>query len=232
MSLCVLLCNGCLCKCLQPSLNSEVDSLKKATQDQEKVIADLKTQLTARENTFAQAQKEFAQKLAHAELKQQSLQRQMRESKKASEVLGSMINRKGDLERSLSRSRQSLMDKLREKGLLEKELNFQKVELERRQSEKQRLEEVLIEKNRFEQELRNQKEQLAMELETIERKLKMRESELSCEQNDSSQSARERDGLFLLSEYVTAQHIQERCHQPSPLLNKDSNSIDSLESEH
>ncbi len=82
------------------------------------------------------------------------------------------MNTQSDIEKSLVKARQVLIDKLRQKELIEKDLNHHRTQLERRQSEKQRLEELLFEKSRFEQELRNQKEQLQVDMEGIDRRMK------------------------------------------------------------
>ena len=75
------------------------------------------------------------------------------------------------LEATLSRVRQSLTEKLQQKAAIEKELGLRRANLERQKAEKQYLEDLLYEKNRFEQELQTQKDQLIRELEGLEGKM-------------------------------------------------------------
>ena len=89
--------------------------------------------------------------------------------------LNTLSSERGGLERSLAKSRQSLIQKLREKEIIEKDLTYHRTELERRLLEKQRVEELLYEKNKYEKELLEQREQLSCDLDKIEKKLKKRE---------------------------------------------------------
>lgn len=91
--------------------------------------------------------------------------------------LGAVIREKSELEEGLTQARNALTDKLHEKSLLGKELSYHRVELECRLKEKQRLEELLFEKSRFEQELQSQRKQLQEELEEIESRLKLKDVE-------------------------------------------------------
>lgn len=131
-------------------------------------------------------QKEFEQKLNEAETKQVSLQKKMAAMQRVESRLGSLVNERGGLEKSLAKSRQTLIEKLREKEIIEKDLTYHRTELERRLMEKQRLEELLYEKNRYEKELHQQKQQLSQDLAKIESKLQSKDVDLSSEHSHSS----------------------------------------------
>ena len=99
---------------------------------------------------------------------------QIKESHRVQEHIKTLSGDRHELEKTLSQSRQALLEKLREKQLLEKDLSYH-TELERRLLEKQRVEELLFEKTRFEQELKRQKETLRTELDSFEKRLTLRE---------------------------------------------------------
>ena len=138
-----------------------------------KTIEDLKSQLSSREAALKKVQQDSARQLLEAESRNQVLQKQISKTRRMEGSLSLLLNTRGDIEKNLVSARQVLIEKLREKELLEKDLNHHRTELERRLSEKQRLEELLFEKSKFEQELRNQKEQLQIDLDGIEKKLKL-----------------------------------------------------------
>ena len=75
------------------------------------------------------------------------------------------------LEATLTRARQTLIEKLQEKAAIEKELGMRRATLESQKAEKQHLEDLLYEKKRFEQELQNQKTLLQSELTDLESRL-------------------------------------------------------------
>lgn len=75
------------------------------------------------------------------------------------------------LEATLTRARQTLIEKLQEKAAIEKELGTRRATLECQKAEKQHLEDLLYEKKRFEQELQNQKTLLQTELAGLESRL-------------------------------------------------------------
>lgn len=131
-------------------------------------------------------QKEFEQKLNEAETKQLSLQKKMLSMQRVEGRLGSLVNERGGLEKSLARSRQSLIEKLREKEVIEKDLTYHRTHLERRLMEKQRLEELLYEKNRYEKELYQQKQLLTCDLDNIEKKLQSKDNHFNSDHSDMS----------------------------------------------
>lgn len=137
----------------------------------------LESQLAIKERTMAALRDNFTKQLTDADAKQAVLQKQIQVSHRFEGKLSSLTRERADIEKALSRSRQSLIERLREKDLIEKDLGFHRTELERRLAEKQRLEELLFEKSKFEQELSNQKDHLTMELESIEKKLTTREQD-------------------------------------------------------
>ncbi len=131
-------------------------------------VQELKSSLVDKEAEFSRSRSEFSQQLKEAELREKSLQNKQ----KYSSSKESGTRDKGSLEDTLTKARQALTDKLAERSSLEKELSLHCTELERRLAEQQHLEDLLVEKSRFEQELQNQKEQLQNELEVIECKMK------------------------------------------------------------
>ena len=138
-----------------------------------KKIEELESQLLARETLFRKLQQQYTEQLSETTTKCQLLEKQLSKSRRVEGQMISLSTAQGDIEKTLVKARQSLIEKLRQKELLEKDLNHHRTQLERRQSEKQRLEELLFEKSRFEQELRNQKEQLSVDLDGIEKRLKV-----------------------------------------------------------
>ena len=144
----------------------------------------MEKKLQSQEHANKELQNKFEAKLAEAELKQLSLQKQIQASNRVEGRMSSLLNERGGIEKSLARSRQSLIEKLREKQLLEKDLSYHRTQLERRLQEKERLEELMFEKSRYEKELKSQREQLYTDLEKIERKLQLKE----IEQEPSDQS--------------------------------------------
>ena len=152
--------------------------LQQTIDEQAALISDLKAQLVSREAAFNQAQKGFEQQLSQAEAKHQSLLHHIKESRQVEDHLKALAGDRSELEKTLSHSRKALLEKLREKQLLERDLSYHRTELQRRLLEKQRVEELLFEKTRFEQELKKQKESLKTELDSIETKLTQREVQL------------------------------------------------------
>lgn len=152
--------------------------------DQSQTITDLNAQLKAREVAMDEIQKDFERQLSEAEGKQRLLKKKIQASHRVEDRLSSLLNERGRLEKSLAGSRQSLIEKLREKDLLEKDLAYHRTELERRLAEKQRLEELLYEKSRYEQELQHQRDQLHVDLESIEKKLNSQEVEFETEHDN------------------------------------------------
>lgn len=110
--------------------------------------------------------------LMQAEERYIELEKKFNQTQRIESKMNTLLNSQSDVEKSLVKARQVLIEKLRQKELLEKDLNHHRTQLEKRQSEKQRLEELLFEKSKFEQELRNQREQLQFDLDTIEKKMK------------------------------------------------------------
>ena len=147
-------------------------SWESKVQQMEQSITELHRKLSEKDVAFAEMQNLLTQKLAEAEIHQQSLRRSLDNSQLHSPRDGTLVlGQRSALEESLSRARRRLSEKLREKDTLERDLSFHQTELERRLGEKQRLEELLFEKARFEQELMNQKEQLQSDLIQVESKL-------------------------------------------------------------
>ncbi len=142
---------------------------------------ELQAQLIAREGTFNKLQQHYNQQLSECESKCRQLEKQLTKSRRVESHIITLSNNQVDIEKTLVKARQGLIEKLRQKELLEKDLNHHRTQLERRQSEKQRLEELLLEKSRFEQELRSQKEQLSVDLDGIERKLKAHNTDVANE---------------------------------------------------
>ena len=185
--------------------------MKDTIEEQANKIEGLETQLVAREIAMKKLHQDFTRQLTESVTKQQSLQQQVVKSRRVEGKMSTLLNERGDLEKSLVRSRQALIEKLREKELLEKDLNFHRTELEHRLSEKQRLEEVLFEKSRFEQELRNQKEQLQIDLDGIEKKLQVRDSEFETGRINWSDQLNEDDSLNS-HEYSNSQNVMEQIN--------------------
>lgn len=194
-------------------LESQVTNnpMKDMIEEQANKIEGLETQLVARETAMKKLHHDFTRQLTESVSKQQSLQQQIVKSQRVGGKMSTLLNERGDLEKSLVRSRQALIEKLREKELLEKDLNFHRTELEHRLSEKQRLEEVLFEKSRFEQELRNQKEQLQIDLDGIEKKLQVQDSEFETGRINWSDQLNEDDSLNS-HEYTNSQNVMEQIN--------------------
>lgn len=148
----------------------------------------MKCKLSASETTLKNAQERFSQQLADSESRYRGLVKQISTSRRVEGQMSTLLNTHGDIEKSLVKARQTLIEKLRQKELLEKDLNHHRTQLERRQAEKQRLEELLVEKSKFEQELRNQKEELQLDLDSLENRLKSRNSSQFRYQFDDSSS--------------------------------------------
>ena len=165
-------------------LKEQQNSWESKLEEKERTIQELRVQLSARESAFTEIQNEFGRQLTESEMRERSLLQRMQESKLAQDQLGSVLGEKSVLEGSLSQAKHSLTEKLQEKEAVEKELNYHRIELERRLGEKQRLEELLFEKSRLEHELHAQKDQLQEELSIIESKLKLKEVELEQERSD------------------------------------------------
>lgn len=160
-------------------------------------------------DAFAQTTKEFQKQLSDAENKHQSLLAQIKDSRHVQDRLTSLVGDRSKLEKTLSQSRQALLDKLREKQLLEKDLNYHRTELQRRLLEKQRVEELLFEKARFEKELKKQKENLKIELDSIEKKLVLREVQANKEHSFLSDNS----GSFLSTRDMDAQLRKTTHHR-------------------
>ena len=133
---------------------------------------EVEVKLLATQTSLHEVEQRYSVQLAEAEAKCRNLQKQLSTSQRVEGQMNLLMNTQSDIEKSLVKARQVLIDKLRQKELIEKDLNHHRTQLERRQSEKQRLEELLFEKSRFEQELRNQKDQLQVDLEGIEKRMK------------------------------------------------------------
>lgn len=151
------------------------------------MISDLQEKLKLREEANAEIKREYQERLNEAETKQLSLQRKIQAMQRIENRLNTLSSERGGLEKSLAKSRQSLIQKLREKEIIEKDLTYHRTELERRLLEKQRVEELLYEKNKYEKELLEQKEQLSCDLDKIEKKLKRREGAM-CSFNSEEQN--------------------------------------------
>ena len=164
--------------------------------EQERTIRDLQSQLSARELAFSEIQDEFGRQLTQSETRESSLRQRMQDSRAAQEQLGAVMGEKSALEDNLSRARHSLTEKLQEKMGLERELSYHRTELERRLAEKQRMEELLFEKSRFEQELLSQKDELQQELSEIEVKLKLKDVEMEQERSEWLVRAQEKDSAI------------------------------------
>ena len=167
--------------------------------EQEQQIQALLEQLNTREAAFTELQKEFRRQLAGAG---------SRESGPNQAAVG-LANDKVCIEESLSTAREALTEKLKEKADLERNLNFHRTELERRLAEKQRLEELLFEKSRFEQELQSQKDQLQSELREIESRLRLKESELERRHSEWKSSLETKDGIIQQKDDEIAKKVHE-----------------------
>ena len=143
--------------------------------EQEQRIQDLLMQLNTREVAFTKLQKEYTR---HTAPRDNSSIKKPHDLKCNGDNLHGLTSEHVCIEESLSTAREALTTKLQEKADLERNLNFHRTELERRLAEKQRLEELLFEKSRFEQELQSQKDQLQSELHDIELRLRLKEKEL------------------------------------------------------
>lgn len=163
---------------LQVAREEHARALDEKEQESGRHIQSLQCQLTEKESALAEARREFEHRLAEAQSRESSLLQSLERSSRTEEHLGAVMGEKSSLEETLSVARQTLSEKLREKAALDRELASHKLELERRLAEKQRLEELLFEKARFEQELRGQKEQLQSELSEIESQLHARDQQL------------------------------------------------------
>lgn len=161
--------------------------------EQEQQIQDLLVQLNAREAAFTELQREYRKQSIDAE---NSLIKKPHDLKCTSDNLQGLTNEKVCIEESLSTAREALTTKLQEKADLERNLNFHRTELERRLAEKQRLEELLFEKSRFEQELQSQKDQLQSELSDIEFRLQLKEKERNQHRFDQKSSTVAKDCII------------------------------------
>lgn len=123
----------------QPAIATPNDILEAKFNEQEKTIKDLQALLAAKESSPSIYRVPFDQEFLD-------------------DPLGA----------TLTRARKTLVEKLQEKEVIEKELSLRRAKLERQMSEKQRLEDLLFEKKRFEHELQNQKSLLKKELEDLE----------------------------------------------------------------
>lgn len=132
----------------------------------------MELKLKTAQNLLRKSNEEHQRELSQAEERYMALESRFNKTQKIESKMNTLLSSQSDVEKSLVKARQVLIEKLRQKELLEKDLNHHRTQLERRQSEKQRLEELLFEKSRFEQELRNQREQLQFDLNTIEKKMK------------------------------------------------------------
>ena len=207
---------------LQSLIGHAEEKLQQTVDEQAALISELKAQLIARETAFIQAQKGFEQQLLEAETKQQSLLHQVKESRQVQDHLRSLAGDRNELEKTLSHSRQCLLEKLRERQLLEKDLSYHRTELQRRLLEKQRVEELLFEKTRFEQELKKQKETLRIELDSIEKKLMLREVQLESEPVSLSEKMNNSDSLLLARQTETHLHKAQFDQNDSLLSNQHS----------
>lgn len=161
------------------------------------MISDLQEKLKSREEANLEIKKEFEAKLNEAETRQLSLQRKIQAMQRIENRLSTLSGERGGLEKSLAKSRQSLIQKLREKEIIEKDLGYHRTQLERRLMEKQRVEELLFEKNKYEKELLDQREQLSHDLEKIEKKLKGREgADFNPEEPNTSTSTNNSENLI------------------------------------
>ena len=177
-------------------LNEQQSSWQEQAREQERIIQELRAQVSAKEEAFTEIQSEFGRQLSEAEQREKSLRDTLQQMRESQTQLGSVVGEKTALETNLSSARQVLTEKLQEKATLENELSFHRCELERRLVEKQRLEELLFEKSRFELELKNQKDQLKTELDTIDSKLKLKELEVERERSEWQEMVQAKDSAL------------------------------------
>ena len=175
------------------ALDEQRAKWEKKLNEQEEDIYSLKVKLGSKETELAE----------------------LRDTMTSQGQLGAVIQEKSELEEGLTQARNALTDKLHEKSLLEKELSYHRVELESRLKEKQRLEELLFEKSRFEQELQSQRKQLQQELEEIESKLKLKDVEFQRHE-----------------EQLKHEHANELNHLHHDLRQKHLLEMDGLQSRH
>ncbi len=199
--------------------------LQNKLQEQERTIQELQSKLSARESAFTEIQSEFGRQLTEVEMRESSLIQALQDSKQTQDQLGSVLGEKGALEQNLSQARQALMEKLQEKTALDKELSFHRTELERRLGEKQRMEELLFEKSRLEQELQSQKDQLREELDIIESKLQTKQLEFEQEKNGWSERETE---LREHEQELRLQHATALSQTKQELSEKHSSELTNL----
>ena len=164
---------------LQAALEDHARAISEKERASDVHIQSLQLQLAEKESALAEAQRDFDRRLAEAQSHESALLQSLEHSHVTEEQLGAAIGEKSALEEALVKARQSLSEKLHEKAALDRDLGTHKVELERRLGEKKRLEDLLFEKARFEQELCRQKEDLRQELEEIESRLQSRDQQLT-----------------------------------------------------
>ena len=175
--------------------------------EQGQQIQDLLLQLNAREVAYSELQNKLSRKRADVD--------DSGENGLGKQPLGlsdrfiGLAGEKGCIEESLSTAREALTMKLKEKADLERNLNFHRTELERRLAEKQRLEELLFEKSRFEQELQSQKDQLQSELRDIELRLRLKEKELDQRHLEWKSSIEVKDGIIQKKEEEIAMKVTQ-----------------------
>ena len=203
-------------------LQSDFDTLRA---ERDRLVSDLDQLREENARALEEQRAEWEEKLNEREKERNVLRSkldskeseltELRETVTTQGRLGVVVGEKSELEEGLAQARNALTGKLHEKSLLEKELSYHRIELERRLKEKQRLEELLFEKSRFEQELQSQRKQLQEELEVIESRLKLKDVEY--EQRE---------------EQLKHEHSNELNHVRHDLRQKHRLEIDGMQSRH
>ena len=196
---------------LKDSSNVEIENLKSELREREKTVSSLEKKLQTTNFVSVELQDEFGRECARYESERESLEQAVKETMVPKEALDDIVSAQAkEIEQKFEQERQALITKINEKETLEAELTTRKIELEKRLTEKAKLEEVLAEKSRLEQELRAQKVELEHELFEIEGKLKSRENEIQQERSDWSMKLSEKDSTIHL--------VQEKLQQQDEIF--------------